>query len=58
MKEPPRSSEPETGHAPEQLQERIRQRAFELYELRGEEDGHALDDWLEAESEVIRNPRS
>lgn len=56
MKEPQRSSEPETGQAPEQLQERIRQRAFELYQLRGEEDGHDLDDWLEAESEVTWSP--
>jgi len=36
----------------EQLQERIRQRAYGLYELRGREDGRDLDDWLKAESEV------
>jgi hypothetical protein len=27
----------------------IRQRAYELYERRGRTDGHALDDWLQAE---------
>jgi hypothetical protein len=36
----------------EQLEEKIRQRAHELYELRGREHGHDLDDWLEAESEL------
>lgn len=35
----------------EALQERIRVRAYQLYEQRGREDGHELDDWLQAESE-------
>jgi hypothetical protein len=34
------------------LQEQIRLRAYELYEQRGRNDGHELDDWLQAESEV------
>jgi hypothetical protein len=34
-------------------QEQIRRRAFELYEQRGREDGHELDDWLQAESEIV-----
>jgi len=33
-------------------QEQIRRRAFEIYELRGREDGHDLEDWLQAESEI------
>jgi len=33
-------------------EELIRQRAYELYEQRGREDGHALDDWLAAEAEI------
>ena len=28
------------------LQEQIRRRAHELYEQRGKDDGHELDDWL------------
>ena len=40
---------------PDQIQDRIRQRAHEIYEARGREDGHDLDDWLIAESEVTRN---
>ena len=40
---------------PDHIQERIRQRAHEIYEERRREDGHDLDDWLIAESEVTRN---
>ena len=39
--------------APE-LQEKIRRRAYELYEQRGRSDGHELDDWLQAESQVTQ----
>ena len=28
--------------------------AFALYEQRGREDGHDLDDWLEAEQRIVR----
>ena len=31
----------------------IRHRAFELYEARGRESGHELDDWLAAEREML-----
>jgi hypothetical protein len=34
------------------IDQRIRQRAYELYEQRGRTDGHELDDWLQAECEV------
>ena len=34
------------------LKSQIRQRAFELYQARGREDGHELDDWLLAEEEI------
>lgn len=33
--------------------EEIRQRALELFEKRGREIGHALDDWLRAERDVL-----
>jgi hypothetical protein len=39
---------------PDQIQELIRQRAHELYEARGPEDGHDLNEWLIAKSEVTR----
>jgi hypothetical protein len=37
---------------PQELEERIRLRAYELYEARSREDGHDLDDWLQAEGEL------
>jgi len=33
-------------------EEQIRMRAYELYEARGGEDGHDIEDWLEAEAEI------
>jgi hypothetical protein len=35
------------------IEEQIRQRAYVLYEGRGDADGSALDDWLHAEEEVL-----
>ena len=35
-----------------ELEHQIRQRAYELYEARGWEDGHELEDWLSAEEEI------
>jgi hypothetical protein len=37
------------------LEERIRFRAYELYEQRGREHGHDLEDWLQAQSEVVQS---
>ena len=36
------------------LEERIRQRANELYVERGNQFGSELDDWLRAEEEIVR----
>jgi len=33
--------------------ELIRQRAYELYEKRGKQEGNEVDDWLQAEQEVL-----
>ena len=38
---------------PAELEERIRLRAYELYEARGREDGHDRADWLQAEGEIL-----
>ncbi len=46
------SSQPtEPVESSEQL-EKIRQRAYELYEFRGRQDGGDFEDWLKAESEI------
>ena len=37
---------------PKTLEDQIRRRAYELYEERGREDGHELEDWLRAEEEI------
>ena len=34
------------------LQERVRQRAYELYEERGRHDGHHEEDWAHAEEQI------
>jgi len=44
--------------APQQaLEERIRGRAYELFELRAGEPGDPDDDWYRAEAEIIGTPR-
>jgi hypothetical protein len=35
-----------------ELEYQIRRRAYELYEERGREDGHELEDWRRAEEEI------
>ena len=35
-----------------EVEEQIRQRAYQLYEERGRLDGNAMQDWLTAEEEV------
>jgi hypothetical protein len=35
------------------IEEQIRQRAFELYQIRGGGNGDPTDDWLQAEEEVL-----
>ena len=41
----------------EDLHERITARAYELYAQRGWREDHALDDWLDAEREVLHELR-
>jgi Protein of unknown function (DUF2934) len=38
---------------PNDTEESIRRRAYELYEQRGRIEGFALDDWLQAEAEIL-----
>jgi hypothetical protein len=39
---------------PQNLEEDIRRRAYELYEARGREDGHELEDWIRAKEEITK----
>jgi hypothetical protein len=44
----------------ENIEDEVRQRAYELWEESGREDGRAQEHWLQAEAEVLarRNQRS
>ena len=53
MAKDPAKKPPATVSEPQELENQIRQRAYELYEARGCEDGHDLDDWLRAEAEIM-----
>jgi hypothetical protein len=44
---------PNTGPPPECIPEIIRRRAYQLFEGRGRQPGHELDDWLQAERETM-----
>ncbi|HTZ76217.1 MAG TPA: DUF2934 domain-containing protein [Candidatus Aquilonibacter sp.] len=40
------------GASVDDPQQKIRERAYQLYEQRGRLDGHAVEDWLQAEAEL------
>lgn len=44
-----------TQTAEANIAERIRARAYQLFEERGGELGHDLEDWVQAEAEVLSN---
>ena len=48
-----RRSITQPGSTPEVL-EQIRIRAYELFEERGKEPGHEVEDWVKAEAEVLQ----
>ena len=45
----------DTGGRSVPTHDEIAQRAFSLYESRGRQDGHDVDDWLQAEQELVRH---
>ena len=48
-----RKPRPPKPAQPNDTEESIRRRAYELYEQRGRIEGFALDDWLQAEREIL-----
>jgi hypothetical protein len=44
----------DSGESALDLEEQIRRRAYQLYERRGREHGHEVEDWLQAEAELAR----
>jgi len=48
----PPDSPVQTPTLPESRMDRISQRAYEIYQRRGGQGGHEMDDWLQAEREI------
>ena len=40
------------------IADKIRQKAFEVFQCRGCADGRPLDDWLQAERDVVQSPET
>jgi hypothetical protein len=53
-----KSSQDETQMYQSSYNREIELRAYELFQQRGGEPGHDLDDWLQAEAEIVRPARS
>jgi hypothetical protein len=55
----PKSTPPKVTSMPETVpsHDRIRERAYELYESRGRENGKDEQDWLRAEQEIRAHQR-
>jgi len=52
MAQDPNTDKPSNIVTDPNREEEIRRRAYALYEQRGREDGHDVDDWLRAEVEL------
>ena len=53
MPKDPTKKTPTAVNESQELEIQIRERAYALYEARGREDGHDLEDWLRAEEEIM-----
>lgn len=57
---PRKGSAPRLTISDDELYERVARKAYELYQQRGEEHGHDLEDWLTAErlvqQELLHGP--
>jgi CRISPR/Cas system type I-B associated protein Csh2 (Cas7 group RAMP superfamily) len=49
----PTKKKPRLVSESQELKEKIRKRAYQLYEERLWEDGHEVEDWLRAEEEIL-----
>jgi len=50
------ASTPQMSPNGAQAQDRIALRAYELYEQRGRQEGRALEDWVNAERQLVSAP--
>jgi hypothetical protein len=58
LKVPNQENARNDGHTQAELAAEVRRRAYKLYEERGKADGHALEDWAQAEAETLRAGRT
>jgi hypothetical protein len=49
------TAEPILAKKPAEVTPQIARRAYELYERRGRREGHAVQDWLNAEREIRKD---
>lgn len=49
-------AEPATPSLPVQDRDAVARRAYDLYLARGREEGHDVEDWLQAERELVAGP--
>ena len=49
---PPKKFPATSINEPQELENQIRLRAYEIYEARGQEDGHEQEDWFRAKEEL------
>jgi DUF2934 family protein len=54
MESNPSKKSPARTSETNDLESRIRLRAFALYQDRGGEEGHDVEDWLRAEEELLK----
>jgi len=52
------TSKPSGTPTEKKIEQQIRRRAYELYEARGRGNGHEIDDWLQAETDITRSGTS
>jgi len=57
MKRMEQARSQETFNLDAQQEEAVRRRAYEIYQQRGMTDGLAFEDWLQAETELIKAHR-
>ena len=48
----------QTSNHSEEIEGRIRERAYQLHEKRGGAHGSDLEDWLQAEKEILAAPKA
>jgi len=52
----PGSEQEPAENGADHLYARVAQLAYSLYEQRGRKDGHDVEDWIQAEQTVLRQP--